>query len=83
MTDFNSKVDLATRFMVDRMTQEELAEALLVCVWEPPEKRSFPDNIEGKCHDCGTPIVYRPHAERIPKKVCIPCMKERTQGGHA
>lgn len=69
-----------------RVVEEALAagEPITVgCIWLDEEKRLIPC-VEGECHDCGDKIVW---SKRVPTegttRVCIPCIKERLEGGRA
>jgi hypothetical protein len=37
----------------------------------------LPDNILGRCLDCGQPIQYRPHFQNVSKLVCCFCAADR------
>lgn len=44
----------------------------LVCVpWGPSQ---FDDNLRGVCSHCGIDVMYRWHAPRKPKRICLECM---------
>ncbi len=34
----------------------------------------FPDDVHGKCDVCGKAIVYRPHAPKDVKRLCLDCL---------
>lgn len=51
-------------------------DAVLVCM--PTPTPCFPDNLQGECHDCGTPIYYRPYNEKATVKLCTDCALKRT-----
>ena len=34
----------------------------------------FPDNLIGICSKCGEAIQYRPHAPKMPPKICAECV---------
>lgn len=44
----------------------------LVCV-RVTTPLHFPDNLTGKCCQCGKPVQYRPHAPVTPKRLCMDC----------
>jgi len=61
----------------------------VVCMpWGTPSP--FTDNLSGFCSKCGCKVMYRWHAPRKPKKLCIECfyklenktlkMSEETKG---
>jgi len=43
----------------------------VVCM--PLGPSDFTDNLVGNCCQCGTKVMYRWHAPRKPKKICIDC----------
>lgn len=43
----------------------------LICLREGPSQ--FTDNFKGVCCHCGAPIMYRWHAPRKPKRICLEC----------
>lgn len=45
----------------------------LVCV-PADTPSSFTDNLTGFCSHCGVKVIYRWHAPRKPKKICLECM---------
>jgi hypothetical protein len=54
---------------------DEEAEACdyLVCMpWDP--ESPFKDNFRGICCKCGITVMYRWHAPRKPKRICLECM---------
>jgi predicted RNA-binding Zn-ribbon protein involved in translation (DUF1610 family) len=34
----------------------------------------FTDNLTGFCYKCGEKVIYRWHAPRKPKRICLECM---------
>jgi hypothetical protein len=45
----------------------------VVCMpWGTPSP--FDDNLKGICSKCGTAVMYRWHAPRKPKRICINCL---------
>jgi hypothetical protein len=48
----------------------------LVCLPDGPSP--FIDNFKGVCCHCGRAIMYRWHAPRKPKRICIDCMAKLT-----
>jgi len=51
----------------------------LVCMPQGPSP--FDDNLVGECCMCGIRVMYRWHAPRKPKRICLNCMlmKENAQ----
>jgi hypothetical protein len=45
----------------------------LVCVPADTPSR-FEDNLTGFCCKCGIKVIYRWHAPRKPKRICMECM---------
>jgi hypothetical protein len=43
----------------------------LVCLPDGPSP--FTDNFKGVCCQCARPIMYRWHAPREPKRICVDC----------
>jgi hypothetical protein len=43
----------------------------LVCMPDGPSQ--FTDNFKGVCSHCGVTVMYRWHAPRKPKRICIDC----------
>jgi hypothetical protein len=44
----------------------------LVCMpWGPSP---FTDNFKGVCSRCGVAVMYRWHAPRKPKRICMECL---------
>ena len=41
------------------------------------------DNVAATCCDCGCAVVHRPHAPKTPPKICLACVLQRAEGGHA
>jgi hypothetical protein len=48
----------------------------LVCLPDGPS--AFDDNFKGVCCKCKCPIMYRWHAPRKPKRICVDCMDTLT-----
>ena len=44
----------------------------LVCM--PFGPSPFDDNLKGVCCKCGIDVMYRWHAPRKPKRICLECM---------
>lgn len=40
----------------------------------------YDDDIKGSCALCGDAIVYRPHAPKKPKRICLACFLIETKG---
>ena len=50
----------------------------LVCMpWGTPSP--FDDNLKGICSHCGVTVMYRWHAPRKPKRICLECMLKLEQ----
>jgi hypothetical protein len=49
----------------------------LVCLPDGPSP--FDDNFKGVCCRCGCPIMYRWHAPRVPKRICVECYPKLTE----
>lgn len=58
-------------------TQED-AEATDYLVCGPVSH--FDDDILGVCVSCGTAIVWRSHAPKKPKRICLGCFSVMTKG---
>lgn len=43
----------------------------------------FKDNFHGHCCECGVRVMYRWHAPRKPKRICVGCMTKRLEKGNA
>ena len=59
------------------VVSDQKAEACdyLVCMpWGPSP---FTDNLKGICSHCGIDVMYRWHAPRKPKRICMQCMIKR------
>jgi hypothetical protein len=57
-----------------KVVNDEEAEEVdyVVCApWGPSE---FTDNLKGICCKCGITVMYRWHAPRKPKRICINCV---------
>lgn len=69
------------------VSQAEAEQAtVLVCVAVrdlPAGKSFFADDLRGTCADCSTEIIFRPHAPKTPRKLCIGCAGERMKGVQA
>jgi hypothetical protein len=49
----------------------------LACArWTALEPLLLPDNVVGKCAECGHAIQHRPHAPKNARKVCMLCVPE-------
>ena len=60
------------------VVSDEKAEACdyLVCMpWGTLSP--FDDNLKGVCSHCGIDVMYRWHAPRKPKRICMECMIKR------
>lgn len=62
--------------------EAEKADAV-VCLRKADDPGYFSDNLMAPCHDCGTPVVFRPTAPTAPIKICLQCARERAEGGSA
>ena len=64
-------IDAACKAAAEAVDGEE---AMLICAFAGASGAlSFEDNMKGECASCGKEIVWRPHADRIGMKVCVPC----------
>jgi len=55
------------------ISDDEAAKAdFLICM--PLGHSPFDDNLVGECCKCGIKVMYRWHAPREPKKLCLDCM---------
>ena len=43
----------------------------------------FTDNLTGFCCECGIKVIYRWHAPRKPKRICMECMTKRLEKDNA
>jgi hypothetical protein len=60
---------------VEVVSNEEAEKAdYVVCSPEGPSP--FTDNLIGNCCKCGVKVMYRWHAPRTPKKICIFCVTD-------
>ncbi|MCK1670353.1 hypothetical protein [Bradyrhizobium sp. 150] len=49
-------------------------DSILACArWTALEPLMLPDNVVGKCAECGQAIQHRPHAPKKMRKVCMFC----------
>lgn len=55
------------------VVSDEEAEECDFVVCAPDGPSPFTDNFKGYCCACGRPIMYRWHAPRKPKKICLKC----------
>lgn len=63
---------------IDVLTDEEADQCeYLVCVPDGPSK--FDDNFKGVCCHCGITVMYRWHAPRKPKRICMECLLKMEQ----
>lgn len=68
---------------VEVLSEEEAESCdLLIC----GETSYFADDEAGECTECGRAIVFRPHAPKRPRKVCLGCalkltLAAREEGG--
>jgi hypothetical protein len=51
----------------------------LVCM--PVGASPFDDNLTGFCWKCGVKLMYRWHAPRKPKRICLDCMVKMEMDG--
>ena len=56
---------------------------VVVCLRKADDPGYFRDNLTGTCNDCGTEVVFRPTAPKVPIRICVQCAMERGQGGTA
>src|SRR6516225_2495922 len=55
------------------VVDDDEAESCDFVVCAPKGPSPFKDNFTGNCCICGIEIMYRWHAPRRPKKICIEC----------
>jgi hypothetical protein len=68
--------------MVVTVVSDKAAEKadFVVCMpWGTPSP--FDDNLKGTCCECGITVMYRWHAPRKPKKICLECVAKREMTG--
>ena len=76
-TQAEREMDLTTS--LERMLQsinvvsDEEAEKSDFVVCMPKGPSPFKDNFTGNCCQCGIEVMYRWHAPRRPKKICLDC----------
>lgn len=58
------------------VVSDEEAETMDYVVCMPLGPSPFDDNFKGVCCRCGIDVMYRWHAPRMPKKICLECMNE-------
>jgi hypothetical protein len=46
----------------------------LVCARAAGHVSPFTDNFYGVCCECGESVIYRWHAPRKPKRICLQCV---------
>jgi hypothetical protein len=63
--------DLSKMKFVDEETANKEAGAVMCAMADTPTP--FDDNITGACDDCGAAIIWRPHAPKAAKKICLRC----------
>jgi hypothetical protein len=51
--------------------EAESCEYLVCAPWGPSP---FTDNFKGACSHCGVAVMYRWHAPRKPKRICMECV---------
>lgn len=67
-----------------KVVSEEEAEDCDYVVCMPADTPSpFTDNLVGHCCECGVKVIYRWHAPRKPKKICLVCMTKRLEADNA
>ncbi|MGY3278083.1 hypothetical protein ACVJ5M_005680 [Bradyrhizobium sp. S3.7.6] len=53
------------------------ANVILTCArWTSVQSLMLPDNVIGKCAECGHAIQYRPHAPKKARKICMECIPD-------
>ncbi len=63
--------------MLDKLkvVSDEEAEKMDYLVCMPATAGSpFDDNLTGFCSECGVKVIFRWHAPRQPKRICIRCV---------
>ena len=61
------------------VVSDEEAEQCDFLVCAPFGPSPFTDNLKGTCCKCGIPVMYRWHAPRKPKRICIDCMMAQSE----
>lgn len=56
------------------ISEEEAEEVAFVVCMAADGPSYFADNLTGFCCKCGIKVMYRWHAPRKPKKICLQCM---------
>lgn len=56
-----------------QVISDEKAEQCDYLVCTPLGPSSFDDNLKGICCKCGIAVMYRWHAPRKPKRICMEC----------
>jgi len=56
------------------IVSDDEAEKVDFVVCMPLGPSPFDDNLVGECCKCGIKVMYRWHAPRKPKKLCLDCM---------
>lgn len=61
---------------IDIVTQDEAELADFVVCVRIGTPTPFKDNLEGECCKCRHRVILRPHAPKIPKRICMECALE-------
>ncbi len=60
-------------FLIITDEEAETADAIMVSRRGPSP---WKDNLFGKCAECRAEIMYRPHAPKTPRKICVECAEK-------
>lgn len=70
-----NKSDILKKTKVGTQADAEASD-YLVCA----STSYYNDDVIGSCALCGGAIVYRPHAPKKPKRICLACFLIETKG---
>ncbi len=60
-------------FLIITDEEAETADAIMVSRRGPSP---WKDNLFGKCAECRAEVMYRPHAPKTPRKICVECAEK-------
>lgn len=60
-------------FLIITDEEAETADAIMVSRRGPSP---WKDNLFGKCAECRAEVMYRPHAPKSPRKICVECAEK-------
>jgi hypothetical protein len=64
---------------IEVVSDEDADKADFIVCMREGTPTPFDDNFKGVCCYCGAGIIYRWHAPRGPKKICLECMAKLAQ----